>query len=216
MMRVLAIGAHPDDIELGCGGTLAKHSIRLKDWNVWCATASQVEGLENPADVKSVVKGSLAELGVFHGQVIVNDLPMFQLHEHRDDLWKWLCELNSVIKPDWVLCSEADHHQDHIALHDEVLRVFFGASILTFRNLRAQGVLKSNPIYQKLEKADVDCKISSLAHYQFLKITNGTETTTYGAKRYMQPEVIKAKMICDGEWCGADYAEDFGVERLVF
>ena len=24
-MNVLAIGAHPDDIELGCGGTLLKH-----------------------------------------------------------------------------------------------------------------------------------------------------------------------------------------------
>lgn len=24
-MKILAIGAHPDDIELGCGGTLAKH-----------------------------------------------------------------------------------------------------------------------------------------------------------------------------------------------
>ena len=28
MTNVLAIGAHPDDVELGCGGTLAKHVAR--------------------------------------------------------------------------------------------------------------------------------------------------------------------------------------------
>ena len=27
MRNILAIGAHPDDIELGCGGTLRKHVL---------------------------------------------------------------------------------------------------------------------------------------------------------------------------------------------
>ena len=30
MMNVLAIGAHPDDIEYGCGGTLLKLSAQEK------------------------------------------------------------------------------------------------------------------------------------------------------------------------------------------
>jgi hypothetical protein len=174
-----------------------------------------LEGVPYKADALSVIEGALSELGVYQGHVIVAELPMFRLHECRDDLWRWLNDINQEVRPDTVLCNEPDHHQDHVALHDEVLRVFFGASVLTFRNLRAQGVLRSNPVYERLERSDVDRKIAALGHYRNLQITDGPATTTYGSKRYMQPEVITAKMVCDGVWCGAEYAEDFGVERLV-
>lgn len=39
-MNVLAIGAHFDDVELGCGGTLAKHAQKGDDVYVFVATVS--------------------------------------------------------------------------------------------------------------------------------------------------------------------------------
>lgn len=39
-MNVLAIGAHFDDVELGCGGALAKHVSKGDDVTVYVATAS--------------------------------------------------------------------------------------------------------------------------------------------------------------------------------
>src|SRR6201999_2612318 len=39
-MNVLAIGAHFDDVELGCGGALAKHVGKGDDVTVYVATAS--------------------------------------------------------------------------------------------------------------------------------------------------------------------------------
>jgi LmbE family N-acetylglucosaminyl deacetylase len=39
-MNILAIGAHFDDVELGCGGTLAKHSHNGDDVYVYVATVS--------------------------------------------------------------------------------------------------------------------------------------------------------------------------------
>jgi len=33
-MKVLAVGAHPDDIELGCAGTLLQHGARGDEVNL--------------------------------------------------------------------------------------------------------------------------------------------------------------------------------------
>ncbi len=45
-MNVLAVGAHFDDIELGCGGTLARHVQKGDDVTVYVATHS---GYSNPS-----------------------------------------------------------------------------------------------------------------------------------------------------------------------
>jgi len=37
-MNILAIGAHFDDVELGCGGSIAKHSIKGDKVYIYVAT----------------------------------------------------------------------------------------------------------------------------------------------------------------------------------
>ncbi|HSO94717.1 MAG TPA: PIG-L deacetylase family protein [Acidimicrobiia bacterium] len=47
-MRVLAVGAHPDDVELGCGATLLRHVARGDEVTILVMTAGQrglVEGM---------------------------------------------------------------------------------------------------------------------------------------------------------------------------
>ena len=39
-MKVLAIGSHFDDVELGCGGSLAKHVAKGDEVVVYIATVS--------------------------------------------------------------------------------------------------------------------------------------------------------------------------------
>ena len=41
MKKVLAIGAHPDDIEFGCGGTLIKHYLQGDHIHYLCMTSGQ-------------------------------------------------------------------------------------------------------------------------------------------------------------------------------
>lgn len=54
--NILAIGAHFDDIELGCGGSIAKHSVNGDNVYAFVATLS---GYSNPFN-KSIRKNSLA------------------------------------------------------------------------------------------------------------------------------------------------------------
>ena len=46
-MNVLAIGAHFDDVELGCGGTLAKHKAKGDSVFVYIATESGYRAADN-------------------------------------------------------------------------------------------------------------------------------------------------------------------------
>jgi len=48
-MRVLAVGAHFDDVELGCGGTIARHAKEGDDVTIFVATHS---GYTNHANIE--------------------------------------------------------------------------------------------------------------------------------------------------------------------
>ena len=43
-MNILAIGAHPDDIELGCGGLLLKAARQGHNVCMYCITRGAVSG----------------------------------------------------------------------------------------------------------------------------------------------------------------------------
>lgn len=52
-MNVLAVGAHPDDVELGCGATLLRHVARGDDVTILVMTAGQrglIEGMSRQAE----------------------------------------------------------------------------------------------------------------------------------------------------------------------
>ncbi len=62
-MNVLAVGAHPDDIELGCGATLLRHVARGDDVTVLVMTAGQL-GLVEGMSRRSEQEAAAAHLGV--------------------------------------------------------------------------------------------------------------------------------------------------------
>lgn len=62
-MKVLAVGAHPDDVELGCGATLLRHVARGDEVTILVMTAGQlglVEGMSRQAEQEDAA----ARLGV--------------------------------------------------------------------------------------------------------------------------------------------------------
>ena len=70
---ILAIGAHFDDIELGCGGSIAKHAIEGDNVYAYVATVS---GFSNPYS-KSVRKNSIAKK---EGKAAMNVLGIKKLY----------------------------------------------------------------------------------------------------------------------------------------
>jgi len=117
--RILAIGAHPDDLELGCGGTLAKladsgHEIQ----------ALVITNGERGGDRET--RPGEAETGArFIGAtgVEVLDFSDTRLPDWEFEIGDAIERVMSRINPDIVLTHSAnDQHQDHLAVHRATLR----------------------------------------------------------------------------------------------
>lgn len=117
--NVLALGAHPDDLELGCGATLAK--LTAAGASVTAVVFSEGRsGAPSGADRVSETKRALASLGV--ASVHQHDFPDTRLHEHINALIEVIEGHVRDCKPQRVYTMFAqDRHQDHRAVYQASL-----------------------------------------------------------------------------------------------
>src|SRR3954469_11640400 len=108
---VLALGAHPDDLELGCGATLAKLVARgIQITAVIFTNGSRGTGGER--DRAGETRRALDSLGV--QSIIPHDFPDSRLHEHLNDLIAAIEAHVADVTPRRVYTMFAeDRHQDH-------------------------------------------------------------------------------------------------------
>lgn len=108
-MRILAVGAHPDDVELGCGATLALFKSRGHEVYLLVLTLGEASG--DPDARKRECEKSAETLradGLFFG-----DLPDTKITEGIESIMEVENVINRV-KPDIVIShSPKDIHQDH-------------------------------------------------------------------------------------------------------
>jgi LmbE family N-acetylglucosaminyl deacetylase len=117
--RVLAIGAHPDDLELACGGTLAK----------FVDSGHEVQGLVM-SDGKRGGDALERSLDAQRGAAFMGLTGMTHLNFTDTDLFRHSQEMVDAIEsaiarynPDIILThSNHDQHQDHQAVHMATLR----------------------------------------------------------------------------------------------
>jgi len=103
-MKILAIGAHYDDIEIGCGGTLLKH-VEKGDKVVLGITSSDEYRTGDKDDRYQEQVLSAEFLGVG-----TEDIFRFSYHDETHNIIGQL----DYIKPDIVFTQhEFDTHQDH-------------------------------------------------------------------------------------------------------
>jgi len=124
-MRILAIGAHPDDVEIGCGGFLAaeglsKHILHLSNGE----TSKYADGETRKKEAEAAAQVLAANVHFFGipGRKITAD----------ETLCLRLVELIREIRPDFLITHwEKDEHPDHQATHHLVRKAFFlsGANV---------------------------------------------------------------------------------------
>ncbi len=199
--RICFIGAHPDDIELGCGALIA--SLQDKD-NVTCVTLS--DNQKNPllANLVQEYSASMSALGIPSKNTILEKFETRRFPAQRQDILEYLIQLNKTLYPDVVFVhTRSDLHQDHNTVTEESLRAFRGITVLGYDVIRSSYGFFPN-LLTGVNELDVQQKIDALAQYK-----------TYSGKYYFDPEVTRATLIRNGALCECKYAEGFETLRII-
>ena len=199
--RLLLVGAHPDDIEIGCGALLASISSSAE---VLCVTLS--ENREKPQHKNLVDEHyqSMAVLGVTEERAIFGGFETRNFPRDRQAILEYLYEIDREHGPDIVFVhSRADIHQDHAVVTMEALRAFRGTTVLGFDVLRSSYGFFPNFLVEVSEE-DVEKKLLALSKYE-----------TYSDKYYFDRKILRATLIRHGALAERPFAEGFDILRII-
>jgi LmbE family N-acetylglucosaminyl deacetylase len=124
-MSILFIGAHPDDIELGCGGTICHFVEKKPEREIICyhttnGVYSDING-QSVRDFEEILEASnksLSYLGIKKRNIIFADVPATQLKVNKEsisELQKII--INQNVQYIFTHNNPDTYHQDHRNTH---------------------------------------------------------------------------------------------------
>ncbi len=203
---IVALAAHPDDLEIGCAGTLMQMLPSLIQQPGGCDAHSVVvtgsrERVDEARAAAAEVLGAarareLSALGFTDG-LTPGSWQSVKL-ALRDAL--------DGVRPDWVLApSRSDSHQDHRLLGELAWQLFRGATIWEYEIPKWEGDLGPQNVYVPLTDLTMHRKVDLLRrHY-----------SSQSEKSWYDEEVFRGLGRLRGVECGANYAEAFSVRKTI-
>jgi LmbE family N-acetylglucosaminyl deacetylase len=197
-LDVLCVGAHPDDIEIGCGGTLLSLNGR---------PGTTVTGLVLTGTPERREEAEAALPQFFPGATVrALDLPDGRLPAHWDAVKEALEEAAREWQPTVVLAPRVDDaHQDHRLLGRLVTTVWRDALVLHYEIPKWDGDLRPPNVYVRLAERDAGRKVE-LLHRCF---------PSQARRDWWDDEVFCGLMRLRGMESRSRYAEGFLSHKLL-
>jgi len=200
-LSVLALGAHPDDIEIAAGGTLLSLAERHPGLHVRYVlmTGTQERQLEARAAARAFAPG--AEL-----DVELHNLPDGRLPAVWGQVKEILAVLARSVRPDVILApSPGDAHQDHRTVGELVPTAFRDQLYLGYEVPKWDGDLARPNTYFPLS--------DEIAHRK-VELLNKSYPSQHG-RDWWDEETFLALARLRGMECRARYAEAFTCTKVV-
>ena len=198
---ILFLGAHPDDIVLGAGATVAK---LVKGHEVFCYTLSENIEQERQKDLPREDARAMRVLGVPKDNFKILDFRTRHFPTDRQKICDALWRIKKELNPSIIFThSKNDIHQDHLVVAAETERVFRDKTVLCMEVARSQlGFFPQ--LFVKLESKDLDKKIKALKEYK-----------TYKHLNYTNPAMVKAVAMARGAQFEKGHVEAFEILRYI-
>ncbi len=205
--RALFLAPHTDDVELGCGATLARcvEECDTVDVAVFSSAAQSLpKGL--PSDhLKKEFYAAMDVYDIPQDRLHVFDYQVRRLNYSRQDVLEDLVQLRLAIKPNIVFTpSGGDVHQDHQVVHNESLRAFKTSTVLGYE-LPWNNFNFESRVFVAVSPGHLAVKHKALQAYKSQIEKN---------RRYFDPEFINGLASVRGIQQGVKYSEAFELVTL--
>jgi LmbE family N-acetylglucosaminyl deacetylase len=207
MTKILLLSPHTDDVELGCGGSVAKF-IERGDDILWLAFSvaedSLPEGMPKDTLAREFEK-VVQRYGLGEEQREILDFRVRHMGEHRQDVLEHLVRVRSRFRPDIVIGpSVHDYHQDHQVVANEMIRAFKSSASIICYELPWNNVRFDSQMFVTLEERHIEKKWEALQEYRSQMINR---------RGYFEREFIFGMARMHGVQCSNQFAEAFEVIR---
>jgi len=221
-LDVLAFGAHPDDVELGCGGTIIKHTSNKLKVGIIDLTKGEL-GTRGSAEIRmkeadsasKLMNIALRENLAFDDGFFIND------DDHKRELIRKIREY----QPDIILTNApSDRHPDHSRASQLTIDACFLAGLEKVDT--DQEVWRPKAIYHYIQFNNInpdfvvdiseyfDQKIKVVREYksQFYNPDSKETNTIISSKEFFESIEYRAKDL--GRQTACKYAEGFIAHQL--
>lgn len=200
-LRVLCIGAHCDDIEIGAGGTLRRLLRQPRPVHVhWEVLASnperEAEARASAAELLTGAAAAVVEVRAFRESYFPEAWAALKDH---------LFEVRAGFPADLVLTHHrGDRHQDHRTVAELSWNAFRDHLLLEYEIPKFEGDLGHPNVYVALDGAAATEKVDALLRH----------FPSQAGKPWFDGEAFRSLLRLRGIECNAPYAEAFHGEKL--
>ena len=202
--HVLCLGAHCDDLEIGCGGTVLKltegRNPPAFTWAVFSSDAiREAEALRSAEALLGRASGS---------RIIIKKFRDGYLPYEGGLVKEAFEELKGEVSPDLILTHYRDDlHQDHRLISELTWNTFRDHLILEYEIPKWDGDLGVPNVFVPLDESLCRRKIDTIL----------TTFTSQTGKRWFSEELFRSLLRMRGMECNApsNYAEAFYCRKLV-
>jgi len=203
---VLVLSPHTDDMEFGCGGTIARllrEGKKVTNLVFSICEESVPSGFENNILEKECLSSGQV-LGLEPERVIIKRFKVRKFPDQRQDILEQLVKVRNDGNFDLIfLPSSNDFHQDHKVIYEEGLRAFKSYNLVGYQ-LVWNNLSTFNHFFIGLEERDLDKKVACIKEYK-----------SQGFRPYSTEAFVKSHAQLLGLQSGqGQYCESFEIIRL--
>ena len=156
---ILCLGAHADDIEIGCGGTILKLLAQYPQATVhWVVLSGSAQ---RSAEARSSAEKFLA--GANQSRIITKEFRDSFFPYDGAQIKEFIHDLSREVSPDLVFTHRReDMHQDHRVVSELTWNAFRNHLIFEYEIPKYEGDLGAPNFFVRLEKATCQQKIDAI------------------------------------------------------